>query len=158
MNLISNSEPIFVVQKHATLHLHYDFRLAIDGVLKSWAIPKGPCLDSKIKRLAVEVEDHPLEYASFEGIIPKGQYGAGSVIVWDYGHWSSIKNLPFNLSKGHLSFNLQGKKLQGSWNLIRIQKIRDKPQWLLIKINDEFSRPLTEYDILIDKPESVLTS
>jgi bifunctional non-homologous end joining protein LigD len=155
---LKKSEAIFVVQKHAASHLHYDFRLAIDGVLKSWAIPKGPCLDLTVKRLAVEVEDHPLAYATFEGLIPKGHYGAGTVIVWDYGHWDSTENLSVSLRKGHMNFNLQGKKLKGGWSLVRIRSDAAKPQWLLIKNKDAFSRALTESDILVDRPGSVLTA
>lgn len=138
----------FVVQKHDARNLHYDFRLELDGVLKSWAIPKGPTLDSSIKRLAIEVEDHPLEYGSFEGTIPKGNYGAGKVIVWDRGSYAPMsgertihekeKSIREQLKKGELKFVLFGEKLKGEFALIRIGKDEKKNQWLLIKKKDEY--------------------
>ncbi len=131
---------IFVVQKHAASHLHYDFRLELDGVLLSWAVPKEPSLDPKIKRLALEVEPHPLEYATFEGTIPKGQYGAGTVMVWDHGDWIPEGDALAGLKKGHLSFNLNGTKLHGRWHLVRTPSKGDKPSWLLFKANDEFAQ------------------
>ncbi|MCA1838652.1 MAG: ATP-dependent DNA ligase, partial [Actinobacteria bacterium] len=131
------SGPMFVVQKHAARRLHYDFRLEHDGVLKSWAVPKGPSLDPQEKRLAVEVEDHPLEYGAFEGTIPKGEYGGGSVLLWDAGRWIPEDNVTEGLQKGHLRFRLEGHKLRGSWNLVRLRdSAGDKPQWLLIKSRD----------------------
>ncbi len=146
---------IFVVQKHAASHLHYDFRLEMNGALKSWAVPKGPCLDPSVKRLAVEVEDHPLDYANFEGVIPKGEYGGGSVIVWDNGTWEEENDS--NFKKGNLKLILYGKKLKGSWHLIRTKKSEKKPQWLLIKSKDNFSKSLKEYDIEKEELNSVLS-
>jgi bifunctional non-homologous end joining protein LigD len=141
----------FVVQKHAARRLHYDFRLEVDGVLKSWAIPNGPSFDPKVKRLAVRVEDHPIEYQSFEGSIPEGEYGAGQVMVWDKGFYSpddegksffddrgkaqeSIRN---GLEKGKISIVLKGNRLKGSWALVKMQPTKN--DWLLIKHQDEFA-------------------
>lgn len=133
-----HKEPIFVVQEHWASHLHYDFRLEADGVLKSWAVPKGPSVHVGDKRLAVEVEDHPLDYANFKGEIPEGEYGAGVVKIWDRGVWTPPKNLDDQLSKGRLEFELKGKKLRGKWLLQRTRKKAGaKSQWLLIKRNDE---------------------
>jgi len=130
---------IFVIQKHDASNLHYDFRIEIDGVLKSWVIPKGPSLDPFIKRLAILTEDHPLEYADFEGIIPKDQYGGGIVIIWDKGNYENIKKDNFSITKsferGRIEINLKGKKLKGGFALIRIKGENGK-QWLLIKMND----------------------
>src|SRR6188472_4421297 len=114
----------FVIQKHAASRLHYDFRLELDGTLKSWAVPKGPSLDPTVRRMAVHVEDHPLSYASFEGTIPKGQYGAGTVIVWDRGDWAPVGDPNAGYRQGKLKFDLHGEKLRGRWNLVRI-KSRD---------------------------------
>lgn len=147
----------FVIQKHDASHLHYDFRLEFDGVLKSWAVPKGPCLDPTVKRLAIEVEDHPLDYASFEGQIPHGHYGAGDVIVWDEGLWQPLGDARGGLESGHLKFRLQGEKLSGSWNLIRTRMVGRKPQWFLIKGRDDEARDFPRYDILQEKPLSVLS-
>src|SRR5438876_9724329 len=116
----SRKGPLYVIQKHAATRLHYDFRLELDGVLKSWAVPKGPSFDPGEKRLAVEVEDHPIEYATFEGSIPEGQYGAGEVIVWDRGTWSPVGDPHDGLRRGKLEFDLNGEKLQGRWVLVRI--------------------------------------
>ena len=150
---------IFVVQKHDATRLHYDFRLALDGVLKSWAVTRGPSLIPGEKRLAVEVEDHPLEYADFEGTIAKGEYGGGSVIVWDKGAWTPIGDPHRGLKKGHLEFELYGQKLKGRWHLVRM---RGKPSekrenWLLIKGEDEFARSEDDPDILEARPELVKT-
>lgn len=133
----TGAEPIFVVQKHDASHLHYDFRLEIDGVLKSWAVPKGPSLDPKDKRLAVHVEDHPLAYGSFEGTIPEGEYGAGTVEIWDTGTYENAKPEPIeeSLEKGRVEVILHGKKLKGTFALVRMQG-EDNKNWLLIKTKD----------------------
>ena len=150
---------IFVVQKHDATRLHYDFRLALDGVLKSWAVTRGPSLDPGEKRLAVAVEDHPLEYADFEGTIAKGEYGGGSVIVWDNGTWTPVGDAHRGLKKGHLEFELHGGKLNGRWHLVRMHgKPGEKREnWLLIKGDDEFARPRDDADILESQPQSVKT-
>ncbi len=138
---------IFVVQKHAASHLHYDFRLEMNGVLKSWAIPKGPSTDPTDKRLAVETEDHPLDYATFEGIIPEGEYGAGSVMVWDIGHYRTIKEVPMETSwqDGHIEIVLEGKKLQGKFALIRMHGRGDK-NWLFFKMKEPNSHSQPSLD------------
>lgn len=130
---------IFVVQLHHASHQHYDFRLELDGVLKSWAVPKGPSFDPAVKRLAMEVEDHPLSYATFEGDIPKGNYGAGHVDVFDHGTWEPIGSAHAGLAKGDLKFVLHGDVLRGSWVLVRTRRQGSKQQWLLIKHQDEFA-------------------
>src|SRR5262245_59450762 len=117
----SKDDTLFVVQKHAATRLHYDFRLALDGTLKSWAVTRGPSLDPKDRRLAVHVEDHPMDYARFEGIIPKGQYGGGTVMVWDIGTWAPIGDARKGYAKGHLEFELKGRKLKGRWHLVRMK-------------------------------------
>jgi bifunctional non-homologous end joining protein LigD len=127
----------FVIQKHAASHLHYDFRLEMGGVLKSWAVPKGPPLSSETKRLAMPTEDHPLDYLSFEGIIPKGQYGGGTVMVWDIGTYELIEG---NFHKGYLKFYLSGKKLKGEWVLTRSREDGERPKWYLIKADSKVSR------------------
>ncbi|HVJ54232.1 MAG TPA: DNA ligase D [Aliidongia sp.] len=148
----------FVIQKHDARRLHYDFRLEMDGVLKSWAVAKGPSLVPGEKRLAVHVEDHPLEYGGFEGTIPKGEYGGGTVIVWDRGRWTPIGDAAKGYAKGHLDFDLKGEKLSGRWHLVRMKgKPREKREnWLLIKGDDEAARP-DGADILEERPESVKT-
>ncbi|SFM81825.1 DNA ligase D [Variovorax sp. OV329] len=149
----------FVVQKHHASHLHYDFRLELDGTLKSWAVPKGPCLDPTVKRMAVEVEDHPISYADFEGTIPAGNYGAGRVIVWDRGEWEPVGDPRQGLAKGDLKFNLFGHKLRGRWVLVRMHRKGEqekKPAWLLIKERDGEVRPLSDYDVTEAMPDSVL--
>ncbi|HTJ03980.1 MAG TPA: DNA ligase D [Caldimonas sp.] len=150
----------FVVQKHAATRLHYDFRLELDGTLKSWAVPKGPSLDPHDKRMAVHVEDHPIDYASFEGTIPKGQYGAGQVIVWDNGTWEPIGDARAGLSAGKLKFRLHGKKLRGGWTLVRMHGREGERQepWLLIKERDDEARPVAEYDVTVAEPKSVLSN
>lgn len=133
----SQHDSTFVVQKHAATSLHYDFRLRIGDALKSWAVPKGPSLDPREKRLAIEVEDHPVEYAAFEGVIPEGQYGSGTVMIWDKGGWSPIGGDPArSLHDGELKFNLEGERLKGRWVLVRTNYTGKQPQWLLIKEKD----------------------
>ncbi|WP_026791833.1 DNA ligase D [Pleomorphomonas oryzae] len=149
----------FVIQKHDATRLHYDFRLEMDGVLKSWAVTKGPSLVPGEKRLAVHVEDHPLEYGNFEGTIPKGEYGGGTVVLWDRGTWSPIGDAHKGYAKGHMEFELTGEKLTGRWHLVRMHgKPGEKREnWLLIKGEDEFAREETDADILEERPESVKT-
>ncbi|MBD9416334.1 DNA ligase D [Pseudomonas sp. PDM16] len=149
----------FVVQKHDARHLHYDFRLELDGTLKSWAVPKGPSLDPQHKRLAVHVEDHPLDYAGFEGSIPEGNYGAGDVIVWDHGIWQPHGDPVADYAAGKLKFGLVGEKLAGDWTLVRtrLRGSGDKEQWLLIKERDEQARSSDDYDIVEDQPQSVIS-
>jgi bifunctional non-homologous end joining protein LigD len=155
-NIKKNKQLIYIIQKHAASHLHYDLRLELNGVLKSWAIPKGPSLDSSIKRLAVHVEDHPIEYAKFEGIIPKGEYGGGTVMLWDVGTWISENNdANFSYKKGHLSFILKGKKLKGAWNLVQIKN--NPKNWLFIKVKDKYAQSEQQYDITQAKSNSVLS-
>ncbi|KAA8740651.1 DNA ligase D [Pseudomonas koreensis] len=147
----------FCIQKHDASHLHYDFRLELDGALKSWAVPKGPSLDPKVKRLAVHVEDHPLDYATFEGSIPEGHYGAGDVIVWDRGVWIPQEDPAKAYAKGKLKFELQGEKLSGIWNLVRTHMPGKKENWFLIKHQDSAARPQDDYDVLSAEPDSVLS-
>ncbi|MBA1428957.1 DNA ligase D [Pseudomonas orientalis] len=149
----------FVIQKHDARNLHYDFRLELDGVLLSWAVPKGPSLDPSQKRLAVHVEDHPLSYGGFEGSIPAGQYGAGDVIVWDRGIWQPHDDPHKAYAAGKLKFSLIGEKLTGDWTLVRtrLKGSGDKEQWLLIKEKDQQARPSAEYDIVEAQPASVLS-
>jgi len=147
----------FVVQKHDARKLHYDFRLELDGTLKSWAVPKGPSLDPSEKRLAVHVEDHPLDYIDFEGDIPEHQYGAGHVDVWDIGHWEPLGDPLAGYRAGKLKFRLDGEKLQGGWTLVRTNLPGgSKEQWLLIKEKDETARTAKDYDITAALPDSVL--
>ena len=147
----------FCIQKHDASHLHYDFRLELEGTLKSWAVPKGPCLDPKIKRMAVQVEDHPLDYASFEGSIPQGHYGAGEVIVWDRGVWTPIGDPAESYDKGRLKFELQGEKLSGQWNLVRTTREGQKKQWFLIKHQDEAAKTFPDFDVVEALPDSVVS-
>lgn len=150
----------FVIQEHHARRLHYDFRLELDGTLKSWAIPKGPCLDPAVKRLAVHVEDHPIEYGTFEGQIPEGNYGAGSVVVWDRGTWAPEGDIDAleAYKAGKLKFTLAGEKLHGGWALVRshMRGSGDKEQWLLIKERDDEARPESDYDVIAERPGSVL--
>ncbi|MBI6917528.1 DNA ligase D [Pseudomonas monteilii] len=147
----------YCIQKHDASHLHYDFRLELDGTLKSWAIPKGPSLDPKVRRLAVHVEDHPLDYANFEGRIPEGHYGAGDVIVWDRGVWEPEGDPGEAYAKGKLRFRLQGEKLSGVWNLFRTHLAGKKEQWMLVKSHDGQARSETDYSIVEALPDSVLS-
>ncbi len=153
----------FVIQKHAASHLHYDLRLELDGVMKSWAVPKGPSLDPSVKRLAMEVEDHPIEYNAFEGTIPKGEYGGGTVMLWDRGTYTyggtdpePIQGLRRGYEKGDLKFVLNGKRLKGSWVLVRMKRGQEgRAQWLLIKHRDEHAIPGS--DVAAEHQTSVAT-
>jgi bifunctional non-homologous end joining protein LigD len=151
-----NEPLIYVVQKHMASHLHYDFRLEWRGVLLSWAVPKGPSLDPAVKRLAMQVEDHPVEYADFEGVIPAGQYGGGTVMLWDRGTWQpDIADVDASLQKGELKFTLYGKKLKGSWVLVRTRGFGKSPlrsSWLLIKHSDQYA---SAKDVTVELPRSV---
>jgi bifunctional non-homologous end joining protein LigD len=148
---------LYVIQKHRATQLHYDFRLEYKGVLLSWAIPKGPSLDPSVKRLAMQVEDHPVEYGGFEGVIPKGEYGGGTVMLWDRGTWEpEVGDVDEALRRGDLKFTLNGKKLHGSWVLVRTRGYGGgkKSAWLLIKHRDEFA---SKKDVTTEKPKSVST-
>src|SRR5881394_3891392 len=153
------SQHRFVVQKHRATRLHYDFRLEMDGVLLSWAVPKGPSLDPADKRLAMHTEDHPIEYGDFEGVIPPKQYGAGTVMVWDRGTWTPKADPEEGYAKGRLKFELDGEKLKGGWNLVRSRsgKYGGENSWLLFKEADEFARLGAEGLIAEDRPESVVS-
>jgi bifunctional non-homologous end joining protein LigD len=141
---------LYVIQKHQASHLHYDFRLEWNGVLLSWAVPKGPSLDPSVKRLAMQVEDHPVDYANFEGVIPEGEYGGGTVMVWDRGTWEpEVPDVDAALRKGDLKFTLHGQKLHGSWVLVRTPR-----GWLLIKHRDEYA---SKEDILVTEPRSAVS-
>jgi bifunctional non-homologous end joining protein LigD len=149
---------LFVVQKHAASHLHYDFRLQLDGVLKSWAVPKGPSLDPQVKRLAMHVEDHPVDYGEFEGIIPQGEYGGGTVMLWDRGWWEAEGDPRAGYRAGKLKFRLHGEKLKGEWLLVRRGgKSGTGKEWLLFKTNDDESMPADEGSIVEEAPKSVKT-
>lgn len=157
----TKGKPIFVIQKHDATSLHYDFRLEIDGVLKSWAVPKGPSTNPADKRLAIETEDHPMDYATFEGVIPEGHYGAGPVIVWDNGTFDNIKEKDGKLipmkqcyKNGQIEIELHGKKLQGKYALIRTHS-DDKKKWLCIKMNDEYAD--ARRNPVNTQPESVIS-
>jgi len=147
----------FVVQKHDASRLHYDFRLELDGVLKSWAVTRGPSLDPSQKRLAVRVEDHPLEYGSFEGVIPEGEYGGGTVMLWDSGVWEPVGDPHEGLDNGKLVFNLSGKRLKGGWALVRMRgrEKEKRENWLLIKERDEAA---DESDKLLEKNTRSVTT
>ena len=157
----SSRDPIFVIQKHAASHLHYDFRLEVDGVLKSWAIPKGPSTDPKDKRLAVPTEDHPMEYADFEGVIPEGEYGGGTVLVWDTGPYRNVtekkgESIPMDqaVAHGHVKVWLEGKKLKGGYALTRFRTGKDE-SWLLVKADDEAADATR--NPVVTEPQSALS-
>jgi bifunctional non-homologous end joining protein LigD len=148
----------YVIQKHRASHLHYDFRLEWNDVLLSWAVPKGPSLDPAVKRLATQVEDHPLEYAEFEGVVPRGEYGGGTVMVWDRGTWSPENpDVDAALNKGELKFSLNGMKLKGSWVLVRTRGFggSKRPSWLLIKHRDPLA---SKRDITLGAPRSAISN
>jgi bifunctional non-homologous end joining protein LigD len=159
----SKKKLAFVIQKHAASHLHYDLRLELDGVMKSWAVPKGPSLDPAVKRLAMQVEDHPIEYNAFEGTIPKGEYGGGSVMLWDRGSYTyggsdpdPVEGLRRGYQKGDFKFVLQGKRLRGSWVLVRTRRDdKGRAQWLLIKHRDDYAKPGS--DVTAEHQTSVTT-
>jgi bifunctional non-homologous end joining protein LigD len=147
----------YVIQKHRASQLHYDFRLEWKGVLLSWAVPKGPSIDPAVKRLATPTEDHPIEYADFEGVIPEGEYGGGTVMVWDTGSWEpEVEDVDEGLARGELKFQLRGKKLKGSWVLVRTRGFpgSKKPSWLLIKHRDAHAR---KTDITQTAPRSAVS-
>jgi bifunctional non-homologous end joining protein LigD len=153
----SDKQLLYVIQKHRAMQLHYDFRLEYEGVLLSWAVPKGPSLDPSVKRLAMQVEDHPVDYGGFEGVIPEGEYGGGTVMVWDTGTWTpESQDIAEALKKGDLKFKLCGKKLRGSWVLVRTHGYGSSSgkSWLLIKHRDEFAS--TE-DIVATEPKSAVS-
>jgi bifunctional non-homologous end joining protein LigD len=154
----------YVIQKHLASHLHYDFRLEWNGVMLSWAVPKGPSLDPAVKRLAMQVEDHPIEYSDFESVIPRGEYGGGTVMIWDTGRWApDDADVDAMLKKGELKFSLQGKKLKGSWVLVRTRgygargsgKSAKRPSWLLLKHRDVYA---SEGDITLEQPRSAVSN
>ena len=149
----------FVVQKHAASHLHFDFRLELDGVMKSWAVPKGPSYDPTVRRLAMEVEDHPIEYNKFEGTIPQGEYGGGTVMLWDRGTYEAedgggVDSLRDGYTRGDLKFVLHGERLQGGWVLVRMKR-PGRPQWLFIKHRDEYAT--RDRDVVDEITTSVTT-
>jgi bifunctional non-homologous end joining protein LigD len=147
---------LYVIQKHQATHLHYDFRLEWSDVLLSWAVPKGPSLDPSVKRLAMQTEDHPVDYGSFEGVIPEGEYGGGTVMLWDKGTWiPDDAGVDASLRKGELKFSLRGAKLKGSWVLVRTRGLgKKRAGWLLIKHRDQYS---SRTDITVEMPKSVLS-
>ena len=151
----ASDAPMFVIQKHHARQMHYDLRLEMGGTLKSWAVPEGPCLDPQVRRFAKLVEDHPIEYGSFEGRIPAGNYGAGTVIIWDHGTYVTLKDPEHGLADGEIKFRLLGEKLDGGWTLVRLKD--DPTNWLLFKERDPSARPLADYDELIEEPDSVVT-
>ncbi|MBD3286471.1 DNA ligase [candidate division WOR-3 bacterium] len=157
-----HKNPVFVIQKHDASNLHYDFRLEVDGVLKSWAVPKGPSTDKSVKRLALPTEDHPADYADFEGVIPEGEYGAGTVMVWDIGPYRNLRaekeddpvSMPESVEDGKVEVWLEGEKLKGGYALIRTGKGKDS-RWLLIKMDDEEAD--ARRNPVSTEPESVIS-
>ena len=154
-----NKGSAYVIQKHDATRLHYDLRLELDGVMLSWAVTRGPSLVPAEKRLAIHVEDHPIEYNKFEGTIPKGQYGGGTVMVWDRGTWTPDHDPHMGMKKGHLDFELHGEKLKGHWHLVRMRKRPGERQepWLLIKATDEHAAEKSDRDVLDEQPNSAVT-
>jgi bifunctional non-homologous end joining protein LigD len=153
----SKKKLLYVIQKHRATQLHYDFRLEHNGVLLSWAVPKGPSPDPSVKRLAMQVEDHPVDYGGFEGVIPEGEYGGGTVMLWDSGEWfPESEDVDAAIKKGDLKFELQGEKLRGSWVLVRTRGYGSKADqsWLLIKHRDKYA---SERDLTAEEPRSVLS-
>ncbi|HLM49838.1 MAG TPA: DNA polymerase ligase N-terminal domain-containing protein [Solirubrobacteraceae bacterium] len=150
-------DPTFVIHKHDARRLHYDLRLEVDGVLRSWAVPRGPSLDPADKRLAVEVDDHAMDYAGFEGVIGAGAAGSGAVIVWDRGTYRPLTEGPSSaaLQRGHLAFWLRGQKLRGGFALQRLRTGERTPQWILVKMRDEHADPAS--DLVSERPESVVS-
>lgn len=148
---------VYVIQKHRATALHYDFRLEWNGVMLSWAVPKGPSLDPAVKRLAMPVEDHPIEYNAFEGIIPEGEYGGGTVMIWDRGTWMpELSDVDAAMKKGELKFSLDGEKLHGSWVLVRTRRRgEERTSWLLIKHRDEAA---AKRDVAEEEPRSVVSN
>jgi bifunctional non-homologous end joining protein LigD len=157
----STTGDVFVIQKHAARRLHYDLRLELDGVMLSWAIPKGPSFDTRTRRLAVRTEDHPLDYAGFEGVIPKGEYGGGAMIVWDRGRWTCEGDPRQQLEEGHLKLSLEGEKVHGRWHLLRTKGYDDADgngpgqSWLFFKGKDEHVDRTR--DITTERPESIVS-
>src|SRR3569833_2366945 len=148
--------PMFCIQQHHARRMHYDLRLQIGGTLRSWAVPEVPCLDPKVRRFAKLTEDHPLEYLSFEGVIPDGNYGAGNMVVWDRGTWVTLADDTYEaLKNGELKFRLSGEKLSGGWTLVQLPD--DPTNFLFIKERDIAARPLADYDVLKEAPDSVIT-
>lgn len=158
-DLWENRQRLFVVHMHDASRLHFDFRLEHDGILKSWVVPNGPCLDSTQHREAVLVNDHKIECAEVEGIIPQGLYGAGTILLWDGGTWKTDQDVDQAIYKGRLKFQLHGVKLKGNWLLKRIsaRPLVNREKWRLIKESDCEARSLSEMDILLEQPRSVLT-
>src|ERR1700733_11362946 len=155
--MAADEKRLYVIQKHRATQLHYDFRLEFEGVLLSWAVPKGPSLDPSVKRLAMQVEDHPVDYGGFEGVIPEGEYGGGTVMVWDTGTWTpESADIAAALKKGDLKFQLHGKKLRGSWVLVRTHGYGSSSgkSWLLIKHRDEFA---SSEDVAMTEPKSAVS-
>ncbi len=153
--VVASTGDAFVIQKHAARRLHYDLRLELDGVLLSWAVPRGPSLDPAVRRLAMRTEDHPLDYAGFEGVIPKGQYGGGAVIVWDRGTWAPRDEPREALARGRLTFTLHGEKVRGQWTLLRTRAGDRGEAWMLFKRKDAEADPAR--DVTRERPDSVLT-
>ncbi|VWX57728.1 3'-phosphoesterase / DNA ligase D / DNA repair polymerase (fragment) [Burkholderiales bacterium 8X] len=154
----NEDQPVFVIQKHWASRLHYDLRLELDGTMKSWAVPKGPSYDPHDKRMAVQVEDHPIAYNQFEGEIPKGEYGAGKVIIWDEGTWTPLEDPRKGYRDGMLKFEMHGRKMLGKWALIRIKSrgSEKQPPWLLIKEKDAYTKPASEFSVVDELPDSVV--